>query len=58
MVKFTEASQRMFKNVFVCRRCKTKQRATSQKVIKRLVSCKKCGCRALRPMRKGKKAAK
>lgn len=58
MVKFPEASQRMFKNVFVCRRCKTKQKASPQKIIKRMVACKKCGCRALRPMRKGKKLAK
>ncbi|MBI1972691.1 hypothetical protein HYS50_01665 [Candidatus Woesearchaeota archaeon] len=58
MVKFPEASQRLFRNVFVCRRCKTKQRASPQKALKRLLTCKKCGCRAFRAMRKGKKVAK
>ncbi|MBS3146574.1 50S ribosomal protein L40e [Candidatus Woesearchaeota archaeon] len=54
MVKFPEAMVRMYQNVFVCRKCKTKQRASIQKVLKKQIMCKKCGCRALRPIKKGK----
>ena len=54
MVKFPEAAQRMFANVFVCRKCKTKQKAPIQKILKRQHACKKCGCKYLRPIKKGK----
>lgn len=54
MVKFPEATARLFKNVFVCRKCKTKQKASIQKVLKKQIACKKCGCKSLRPIKKGK----
>jgi len=52
MVKFPEAAARKFKNMFVCRRCKTKIRASNTKVIAGLVKCRRCNSRALRPVRK------
>lgn len=52
--KFPEASARMFHNVFVCKKCKKKQRTTMQKILQKKVSCKRCGCKALRPIKKGK----
>ena len=52
MVKFPEANVRLFKNVFVCRKCKSKIRAPAMKVIKGQVSCRKCKDKALRPKRK------
>ena len=52
MAKIPEAENRLFKNVFVCRRCKTKIRAPTLKVISGKVRCRKCGSRALRPVRK------
>ncbi|MBS3143371.1 hypothetical protein J4446_00630 [Candidatus Woesearchaeota archaeon] len=52
MVKFPEANERLYKNMFVCRKCKTKQRAQPQKIIQKKVSCRKCGSKALRPVRK------
>jgi len=52
MVKFHEADARMFRNVFVCKRCKTKIRASNMKVIQGKISCKKCGRKALRAVRK------
>ena len=52
MVKFPEANERLYKNMFVCRKCKTKQRAKPQKIIQKKVSCRKCGSKALRPVRK------
>ncbi len=52
MVKFPEAQERLYKDIFVCRKCKSKQRTQPQKVLQKKVSCRKCGCKALRPVRK------
>ncbi len=52
MAKFPEAEARFFHNIFVCRKCKTKIRAPNIKVIEGKVSCRKCGSKALRPVRK------
>lgn len=52
MVKFPEAATRKFKNVFVCRKCKSKVRAPNMKVIAGKVKCRKCNSKALRPVRK------
>jgi len=54
MVKFPEATARIFRNVFVCRRCKTKIRAPISKILQRKVSCRRCGSKALRPIKKSK----
>jgi ribosomal protein L40E len=50
--KIPEAEARMFKNVFVCRDCKTKMKTTSMRVLSGSVKCRKCGSRHLRPVRK------
>ncbi len=52
MTKFPEAEARMFRNIFVCRRCKTKLRAPNIKVVSGKISCRKCSGKALRPLRK------
>ncbi len=52
MVKFPEADARLFRNVFVCRKCKTKRKAPSIKVTQGKIGCRKCGSKALRPVRK------
>lgn len=52
MVKFPEATARLLKNMFVCRKCMTKVRAPNMQVIKGKVKCRKCQSRALRPVRK------
>jgi len=52
MVKFPEAEARIFRNMFVCRKCKTKIRASSMKVRLGKVSCRKCGSKALRSVKK------
>ncbi|PIY60007.1 50S ribosomal protein L40e [Candidatus Woesearchaeota archaeon CG_4_10_14_0_8_um_filter_47_5] len=49
---FEEAMNRYFRNVFVCKKCKSKIRATNMKVIAGEVKCRKCGMRYLRPKRK------
>jgi len=52
MAKFDEAAARKFKNIFICRKCKSKIRATNLKVIAGKVSCRKCSTKALKPKRK------
>ena len=52
MVKFPEADLRMFKNVFVCRNCKTKIKAPTLKVLAEKVTCKNCGGHRFRTLRK------
>jgi len=52
MVTFPEAQERLYKNIFVCRKCKSKIRAPTIKVIKGIINCRKCKSKALRPIRK------
>lgn len=52
MVKFPEAEARLFRNKFVCRKCKSVVRATNMKVLAGKVSCRKCGAKVLRTKRK------
>ena len=52
MTKIPEAESRLFKNVFICRACKTAVRATSMQVISGKVKCRKCNRKALRPKKK------
>jgi hypothetical protein len=52
MVKIPEANNRLFKNVFVCKSCRTKTRADPQKVLKGKIKCRKCKKKAFRPLRK------
>lgn len=52
MAKIPEADARLYKNVFVCKRCKRKIRAQPLKVFAGKVKCRHCGSNALRPVRK------
>lgn len=52
MAKFAESSARLFKNVFVCKKCKSKIKAQNLKVVEGKVACRKCGCKALRAVKK------
>ena len=52
MSKFPEADARRFHNVFVCRVCKTKIKAPNMKVIEGKISCRKCGNKKLRTVKK------
>ena len=52
MVRFPEAEIRMFRNVFVCRRCKHKLKANNMKIIQGLIKCRNCGSRVLRPVKR------
>ncbi|MFC2135814.1 50S ribosomal protein L40e [Bacteroidota bacterium] len=52
MAKFPEAEARLFQNIFVCKKCKSKIRAPNLKVFAGKVNCRKCGGKALRTVRK------
>ncbi|MFH1626589.1 MAG: hypothetical protein ABH971_00570 [bacterium] len=52
MAKIQEAQDRMFKNVFVCKKCQTKIRSDPQKILKGKVRCRKCKKTAFRPLKK------
>ncbi|MBU0471659.1 MAG: 50S ribosomal protein L40e [Nanoarchaeota archaeon] len=52
MAKFPEADARLFHNIFVCKKCKSKIRAPNLKVFAGKVACRKCGAKALRTVRK------
>ena len=52
MVKFKEAEIRLFRNIFICRKCNGRVRAPNMKVLQGKISCRKCGSSQLRPVRK------
>jgi ribosomal protein L40E len=52
MAKIPEAHSRLFKNVFVCKKCQVKIRADPQKILKGKVKCRKCHKKAFRPLKK------
>ncbi len=57
MAKFKEAHARLFSNVFVCKKCKTKRRVSASKVIQGRVLCRRCGGKAFRAIKKSKSKA-
>ena len=55
MARFKEAMDRLFGNIFVCKKCKTKIRAKPARVLKNQIACRRCGYKQLRPINKTKK---
>ncbi|MEW6063354.1 MAG: hypothetical protein AB1571_03225 [Nanoarchaeota archaeon] len=54
MVKHPEAASRLFGNVFVCKKCKSKIRASPLQVLQKKVRCRRCGCKSLRAIKKAR----
>ena len=52
MVKFHEAEIRKFRNTFVCRKCKTKIKAPNIKILDGKISCRRCGGKQFKAVRK------
>ena len=52
MVKFAEAEVRKFRNVFICRKCKSKIKAPNMKIIQGKVSCRRCASKVFKAVRK------
>jgi DNA-directed RNA polymerase subunit RPC12/RpoP len=50
--KIPAAQARLLKNVFICKNCSSKIRASARKIIEGKVRCRKCGKRAFRTIRK------
>ncbi|MDD2678373.1 MAG: hypothetical protein PHT91_00590 [Candidatus Nanoarchaeia archaeon] len=51
MVRIEEAHHRLFSNVFICKKCKSKIRSDSNRVRNKMVKCRKCQGKALRAVR-------
>ncbi len=54
MAKFKEAIGRLFSNVYVCRKCKSKVRAPIQSIIAKKVKCRRCQSKNFRPIKRVK----
>jgi len=52
MGKIPEAQNRLFKNMFVCKNCKSKKKADPLKILTGKIKCRKCGKKAFRPLKK------
>ncbi len=50
--KIPEAQRRLFKNVFVCKKCQSKIKSDPLKILEGKTKCRKCGSRAFRPINK------
>jgi len=48
MVRFPEAVARLFHNTFVCKKCKSKQKADIRKILLKKISCRRCGNKSFR----------
>ncbi|MBI2508286.1 50S ribosomal protein L40e [Candidatus Woesearchaeota archaeon] len=48
MVRFPEATARLFHGVFVCKRCKTKRKGDMRSVMLKKISCRRCGGKSFR----------
>ncbi len=56
MAMFKEAQARLYKNVYICRKCESKFRVAINKVLAGKAYCRKCKSKKIRPVRlKGKK---
>ncbi len=58
MAKFKEAQDRKIKGIFVCKRCKAKQRTSPLKVVLKVVKCRSCDGKSFRALRKIKVSGK
>ena len=55
MATFPEAEARLFKNVYICRKCEGKSRLSIGRVLAGKGVCSKCGAKQLRGVRKRSK---
>jgi DNA-directed RNA polymerase subunit RPC12/RpoP len=50
--KIPEAQNRLFKNIFVCKRCQSKIRSEQLKILEGKIKCRKCNGKRFRPINK------
>ena len=54
MVRFPAAIKRLYSRVYVCKGCKKKIKANVSKILARKLTCKRCGGKAFRAIKKQK----
>ncbi|MFA6023243.1 MAG: hypothetical protein WC781_04095 [Candidatus Pacearchaeota archaeon] len=52
MAKILVAQNRLFKNVFLCKKCGAKVRVDPKKILESKVRCRKCKGKAFRAIKK------
>jgi ribosomal protein L40E len=52
MAKIAAAQSRLFKNIFICKKCKSKIKAEPRKIILGKIRCRKCNGKAFRVKKK------
>ena len=52
MAKLAATQARLFKNVFLCKKCGVKIRVDAKRILEGKVSCRRCGKKAFRAMKK------
>lgn len=52
MAKILAAQNRLFRNIFICKKCSAKMKADARKVLAGKIKCRKCGSKAFRTRRK------
>jgi predicted nucleic acid-binding Zn-ribbon protein len=52
MAKLAAAHNRLFKNLFICKNCGSKIKVEPKKILDGKVSCRKCGKKKFRAMKK------
>jgi predicted Zn finger-like uncharacterized protein len=52
MAKIQEAMDRLYKNIYVCKKCQTKIRASPIRILGGKVKCRKCKKSTFRPIKK------
>ena len=50
--KLPAAQARLYKNIFICKKCKSKLRSDPRKILEKKVRCRKCLGEAFRPIKK------
>jgi len=50
--KIPEAMNRMFKNIFICKSCKSRVRADPRRIMSSKVRCRKCKKKSFRAVKK------
>jgi len=54
MAKIQAAQNRLYKNMFVCKKCGTKIRSDPRKILEGKIKCRRCQRKAFRAIKKGK----
>ena len=52
MAKLAATQSRLFKNLFLCKNCGVKTRVDPKKILEGKVSCRRCGKKSFRAMKK------